>query len=247
MAAHADDSPVLSAEQPTADSQPIAPAQQPAVPEPAAPPSSGEHKTVLLNGEVKKQGAQLGDSQYNLQANDTGANLQPETGAATATPPFKLALEKLAHNQPLTAEEYRSLNIGVIGMDSTRTFFQDEGVIDASYPGMPAYEAGIRVGDHEIFDNVDDSKVKDPTRPTWMFSCGVAGETMDVTIRHGKDIQTYHVTEMNMEDIPDPKLRKTYEKLVQKLGSQPGSYTFDSDPRTQTPKAVSLLKLLMKI
>ncbi len=246
MAAQADDIPILAAEQPTADSRPIAPAQQPAEAQPATTePATSEHKTTFLNGEVKKQGAGTDDSQYDLQAKDNDANLQAETGAATATPPFKLALEKLQHRQPLTAEEYRSLNIGVIGMDSTRNFFEDEGVIDASYPGMPAYEAGIRVGDHEIFDNVDDSKVKDPTRPTWMFSCGVAGEIKDVIIRHGKNIQTYHLTEMNMEDIPDPKLRKTYEKLVQKLGSQPGTYTFDSDPRT--PKAVSLLKLLMKI
>jgi len=248
LAAYADQAPLLSAEQPTMDSQPVTPPQPVAAQQPdATPQSADEHKTTFLNGEVKKQGQTTGDdqSQYNLQAGDSAANLQAETGAATAIPPYQLALQKLQHKQPLTADEYRSLGIGVLGYDTTRTYFQDEAVVDESYPGLPAYEAGIRKGDHEIVENVDDSGVKDPSRPSWMFSCGIAGQAMDITIRRGKQMLNFHMVRMNMEDIPDPKLRKTYEKLVQKLGSQPGTYEVNSDPRT--PTAVSILKLLLKI
>jgi hypothetical protein len=130
------------------------------------------------------------------------------------------ALAKLQSHQPLTAEDFRNLEVGCIGLDTVRPYQQKKAHVERVYPGLPAALAGIKVGDVIVDSDAesDDAKVVDPSITRWSFSCGIAGETYDVTVhRHGRPI-TFHLIEMNMEDIPDPTYRHQIEQLVQETG-----------------------------
>ena len=75
------------------------------------------------------------------------------------------------------------------GMISTRQYFQPEAHVDEVFPGCPADKAGIQAGDQVIVsdDYDDDANVKDPSIPTWMFSCGSEGQSVSVIVKHKGD------------------------------------------------------------
>jgi hypothetical protein len=228
VAAFGDNAPQLQPEAPSADlslavqsalSVPSAQYSQPAQPEMA-------RTHTLLNGSVHRSeqlpspdhSPQSLNPALNGQAADMSGNLQAESASAASQTPYQLALQKLATKTKLSADDYRSLGIGLIGYETSRTYFHTGAKIERLYAGMPAAEAGIKLGDVVIDATVDDSNVKDPTRPVWTFSCGIAGEPFDMTVqRHGQPI-TFHLVRMNMEDIPDPKVRHMYEDMVKQTG-----------------------------
>jgi C-terminal processing protease CtpA/Prc len=231
----------LKSEAPTVDTSPAT------LPETTQTP-------MLLTGEVHKadsvttQDANSNSQTFTQSVQTSSANLQGETATKDAPPPYVLALNKLAARAKLTSDDYRSLGIGVLGYESDRTYFTKEARISIVYPGLPAAEAGIKVGDREIYQKIDDSKVTDPTRPSWMFSCGIAGQSVDITIKHHGQLRDVHLVRMNMEDIQDPNLRRTYEELVQKLGSSSSGTIEEADvPKPPSSTAKSLLKAVFKI
>jgi hypothetical protein len=132
---------------------------------------------------------------------------------------YKLAIEKVGSHKKLSAEEYRSLNVGIVGMESVRTFYTKKYKVIRIVKGSPADLVGIKLGDTYMKDDsFDDSKVKDPTVPSYVFSCGLAGEVEDYTMqRHGKTLQ-FHIVKMNMEDLPEEKDRREIENLVSQTG-----------------------------
>ncbi|MBU6452541.1 MAG: hypothetical protein KGS72_12220 [Cyanobacteria bacterium REEB67] len=147
------------------------------------------------------------------------------TGGVSKRDTYSRALKKLAAGMELSSDEYRSLNIGIIGCDTDRTFFTKLATVTSLYDGCPAKEAGIKLGDQEVQDEAktEDADIADPTVPKWSFGCGVAGDAVELTIkRHGK-ILHFHLIRMNMEDVPDLKLRHTYEKLVKLTGVNTGN------------------------
>jgi len=248
LAARADQAPALQPETASLDAQ--QPKQPKATDAQTTTTTTATTTTTMLNGSVHKNESSTAadinnpsqNPPQNSQTTDSSAKLQAETGSKDAAPPYALALQKLAAREKLSADDYRSLGIGVIGYETSRTYFQNEAIVTDVFPGCPAAQAGMRVSDRQIVAHVDDSKVVDPTRPVWMFSCGIAGQAVDVTVKRHHQLLNFHLVRMNMEDVPDPKLRRTYEQLVQRLGSQPGSIEIpdpDSTGSTETPKRVS--------
>ena len=193
----------------------------------SAPPATGEpHSSTLLNGSIHKTDINLPPTiesttdKSALSGDATKTNvkgMEPSGGEKSNT--YKLALQKLGSGVNLTAEDYRSLNVGIVGMESTRTFFTNKFKVIRIVKGSPADLAGIKLGDTFMKDDsVDDSNIKDPTVPAYVFSCGLAGEEKDLTLqRHGKTLH-FHVVKMNMEDLPELKDRQEMEDLVKQTG-----------------------------
>jgi hypothetical protein len=55
-------------------------------------------------------------------------------------------------------------------------------------------------------------------RSTWNTTDGEAGTPVDVTVRRGHDLLTFHLIRMNIEDIPEQRVRRAFERLLEKLG-----------------------------
>jgi C-terminal processing protease CtpA/Prc len=157
------------------------------------------------------------------------------TGGINKTDAYSRAMKKLAAGIELNSDEYRSLNIGIIGCDTDRTYFTKLATVTSLYDGCPAKEAGIKLGDQEIQDEArtDDSGVDDETVPKWSFGCGVAGDPVDLTIKRRGKILHFHLIRMNIEDVPNLKLRHTYEQLVKLTGVNNGDVEI---PKTMLDK-----------
>jgi len=199
---------------------------QPSTPTTAAP--SSEHTT--LYGSAKKHGISpdstdtTGTPQIppqDLNATDDEAKLQSEKALTDA---YALAAQKLSKHQKLTADEYRALQIGVTGMESYRSFFFAKyAKVNAVYKGSPADQAGIRVGDREIWNEAEEKASSE--RATLMVTFEKTGTSVDVTIlRKGKPV-TITLVRMNMEDIQEPRYRHDWESMVRRLGFPEGMYT----------------------
>ena len=192
-AAYADEMPSLQPEAASVESG--------IVEEKPAAENSTTEKTTTLNGGVHKS------DKSKLEAEN-------QDQAAAATQPgaddlYRASVQKLSKGIKLSTDEYRNLGIGILGFDMDRTFYTKVSVITRVYPGTPAADAGMKVGDkvYQSPDKIDDSKVVDPTKPVWIFSCGKAGETADYMVkRHGKEV-SFHLVRMNMEDVTDDQLR----------------------------------------
>jgi hypothetical protein len=190
-----------------------------------------EHKSKTLNGAVETtESLSAAQDDNNATAAPTqdatknaSQNLQPET--ATRGPLYWLALKKLSAKKHLTADEFRSLGIGILGAEFYRTYYQEESKVEDLYPGCPAILAGMQIGDMVLDQNAEaeDAQIKDPTRPSWMFTCGLEGQKVDFKVNRRGELLTFHLVRMNMEDVPDPKIRRNYEKMVERLGGQEGS------------------------
>ncbi|MFN8655747.1 MAG: hypothetical protein U0105_05375 [Candidatus Obscuribacterales bacterium] len=175
--------------------------------------------TPTLKGAVEK-----GDALGSASSTDAGTLQTQPASPADRAARREAALKKLALRAKLTSEDYRDLGIGVLGYDSDRTYFTQFAKITVLIPGCPAEKAGIRLGDLIIVDEeeAEDAGIKDPSIPTWVFSCGVEGQAVDLTIKRGDELLQFHLVRMNMEDVPDPHARHQYEQLVRQTGLSQG-------------------------
>jgi hypothetical protein len=120
--------------------------------------------------------------------------------------------------QQWTAEDYRSLNYGIIGMKSKTNRFSKLDKVIAVFPDCPAQQVGIKPGDVivKIADHTVDKKTTQKT--IWQKADGIAGTHVDYVIRRHGELITFHLTRMNIEDIQNDALRQLYEKMLRELG-----------------------------
>jgi C-terminal processing protease CtpA/Prc len=182
-----------------------------------------------LQGQVSQDQSQESADQDHTElkggANSEQTNLGALTPASDSDAPYKLAIQKLQSGVKLSADDYRNLGIGTLGYEENRTYFQDRAEIEMVYKGSPAEAAGIQVGDVIIDSQHDDSKIDDPTVPRWAIRLAKAGTTAQVALmRHGK-ITMLSLTRVNIEDLPDTKMRHLWERIIDNLGHPPdGEY-----------------------
>lgn len=179
----------------------------------ATPPAS----PVTLYGSVKKRQAAL-----DATADDNSSKLESEQAANAQESLFRLAVKKLAAGAELSSDEYRSLNVGLVGFESSRTFFQPVGRIIAVYRNSPAENAGLRNGDRILSNDTDEEAKDNPLQPRYQITFAQAGTSAQMTIlRHGQPV-IYTLTRMNMEDIQEPEIRERWENIVRNLGFPKG-------------------------
>lgn len=187
-------------------------------------PPAAEH-TALFGSARKHQELEDPNQKLNGNVSDNGANLQAEQAANDT---FKLAAQKLVNRQALSAEEYRALGVGCTGFEADHSYFTNDAKVSVVYPGSPADEAGIKEGDHIVYDQPENAQTyADPSVPQWRVTLARAGTPLNVTLkRHGKR-EPITLVRMNIEDIKDAKYRHRWEQIVRNLGGQPqdGTYT----------------------
>jgi hypothetical protein len=163
----------------------------------------------------------------NGSASDNDAKLQAEKAKSDM---FKIAAQKLATGQPLSADEYRSLDVGCTGFECDRTFFTTVAKVTTVYRGSPADQAGIKKGDKLLDYHPDNEQAKEnPTVPQWQVTLGRAGSPMVVTVMRHKNPEKITLIRMNIEDIQDSGPRHQWEKIVRDLGyPKQGTFTGNS-------------------
>jgi hypothetical protein len=159
-----------------------------------------------LSGDASNSAPLNGDAQDNANANLR--MLVPQSGSGL----FHLSERKY------TAQEFREMNYGVIGIVCLRPIFGGKQTVIAVYPGCPAALAGIRPGDVEVQADSHVLGNFESQRSTWNTTDGEAGTPVDITVRRGHDLLTFHLIRMNIEDIPEQRVRRAFERLLEKLG-----------------------------
>jgi C-terminal processing protease CtpA/Prc len=169
--------------------------------------------------------ATMRDTSVSVNAGDASHSKVPLNGRVETKeefidqlPAFRGAIQKLIAREKLTSDEYRSLGIGVLGIHAERNLFSNRAEITALIPGCPAANAGIRVGDWEIVKNDPESQTD--SHGLSQFTCGLAGKLVDLTIRRRGHTLQFHLVRMNIEDIPDDRVRRAYEHQVNRMRSK---------------------------
>lgn len=167
---------------------------------------AGDGTERPLNGDATNSAPLNGNAQDNGNANLR--TLVPQSGSGL----FHLSERKY------TAQEFRDMKYGVIGIVCLRPLFGGKQTVIAVYPGCPAALAGIRPGDVEVQADTHVLGNFENQRSTWNTTDGEAGTPVDLTVRRGRDLLTFHLIRMNIEDIPDERVRHAFERLLEKLG-----------------------------
>lgn len=162
---------------------------------------------VLLNGEVKTSV---------VREDEATQSENPESDNK-----FQVALTKLKSGAKMTSADYRDLQIGITGCNTLRLTGRHIAQVEDIVPGSPAEKAGLQIGDIEP---LRDEQVFTDTTPTWQWNFARAGTTVDLPILRNGEITHFNLVRMNIEDIPDAKLRQQYENMARRLGtSEEGS------------------------
>ena len=161
------------------------------------------------------------------------SNAQPQSASTDAKAPPDENLQKLsgahsgsAHSGKLkgkmTSEDYRNLEYGILGMVTEKHFFGSKQTITEVYPGCPAALAGIEPGDVEVQTDDHVWNRGDDQRSNWNIADGKAGTPVDVIIKRHRQLITFHLIRMNIEDIQNDRIRRTFERLLRNLGPPRG-------------------------
>ena len=201
-----------------------------------APASCAQTEQVIApehQGSVTQSDALSGTSTTNLNGTATEMpkidvnNTNISTAAATtsndATPLQGKVTRKHSPTFGLfgrrwTAEDYRSLNYGILGVVMVRFPFSKAERVTQVFPDCPAIQAGIKPGDVvvQIADHVLSGH--ETQRTTWDTADGVAGTHVDYTVRRHGQLITFNLTRMNIEDIQNSSIRRLYERMLRELG-----------------------------
>ena len=122
------------------------------------------------------------------------------------------------HKYRLTSEDYRNLQFGVTGFQSTKLLGKYQ-VVTHVFHHCPAEAAGILPGDKVLKANDHVFSEHDAQPEVWKYMDGRAGTPVEITILRKKELMTFRLTRMNIEDIQDGRLRWMYEHLVHTLGT----------------------------
>jgi len=132
------------------------------------------------------------------------------------TPKFHLFSKR--HKYVMTSADYRNLQFGVTGFESTMLSGKYQ-VVTHVFRNCPAEAAGILPGDRVLKANDHVFTEHDAQKEVWKYMDGRAGTEVVITILRKKEVLTFRLLRMNIEDIQDARLRWTYEHLVHTLGT----------------------------
>jgi C-terminal processing protease CtpA/Prc len=210
---------------------------------PASPP---EIKSRLLNGQVSQETATeaAAENQSDSRVHHSGIviNGVPVTGERIQDLIDKIRAARAQVTErrplPLTAEDYRKLEYGVLGV--VFRLSGDHPTVQQVFPTCPAAEAGIEPGDEVVKVGNHEPGQREGQMVFWHLAAGKAGTAVDMTVRRDGDLITFHLVRMNIEDIQDTKIRGNYEHMLAILGPPSGRYIGDGSAfSTEQAKNVS--------
>ncbi len=120
-----------------------------------------------------------------------------------------------------TADDFRAMQYGVIGMVSTK-FDAAQPIVDRVFPTCPAALVGIQPGDAVVQANGHVFTKGDGPREYWQRIGGKAGTPIDVTVLRDGRLITFHMKRMNIEDIENTQIRNRYERVLGLFGAPTG-------------------------
>jgi C-terminal processing protease CtpA/Prc len=130
-------------------------------------------------------------------------------------------VRKLENHEQLSADEFRSLGIGVIGLDAVQQCDERYETVTRIYTDSPADRAGIRVGDKLVARSSRDVTASwraHPLQKEYVVRFDKEGIGRDIVLlRHGERIRV-RLVPMNIEDIEEPDLRQFWEQTAYQLG-----------------------------
>lgn len=131
-----------------------------------------EQKAIEGKVETSVAGSTVEQSSAAGAANDAAMSGQ------TSESVLRARIERL-HKKVLTAEDYRSLNYGILGLISVKSIFSARNTVIEVMPDLPAATAGIRPGDVEIQIGDHVCGRDDNQRTQWNVADGEAGTPVD--------------------------------------------------------------------
>lgn len=123
-----------------------------------------------------------------------------------------------AQRASMSSDDYRKLDYGVIGLESVVQLDGSGPVVTNCFPTCPATIAGIRPGDRIVKAGDYAFKRGDGQRVLWQKVGGKADTPIDITVLRDGELITFHLMRMNIEDIEDERIRRTFEALLSALG-----------------------------
>jgi C-terminal processing protease CtpA/Prc len=125
--------------------------------------------------------------------------------------------------QKMTAEDFRRLEYGVLGLQAyNKILVPTLPVVTEVFPTCPAANAGIRPGDVLVSEDGHNYRPGASQKEVWATLGGKAGTKVSLTIRRNGQLFTFHLKRMNIEDIEDKRIRRTFEDVLRHYGP-PGS------------------------
>ena len=195
---------------------------------PAAPPEK-----TMLNGQVSRDDSggttvstiNQGDGKViiNIQSANGPVRISGDRLQAILNAVSKLRTPEFngVSQHARTADDFRALQYGVIGMVSTQ-MWGERPVVTRIFPTSPAAFAGIQAGDIVIKANDHTFRGGDGPMEFWHQIAGKANTPVDVTIMREKQTLTFHMLRMNIEDIKDDAVRRQYERTLGLFGPPTG-------------------------
>ena len=117
----------------------------------------------------------------------------------------------------MTSEDYRNLEYGILGMVTEKHFFGSKQTVTEVYSGYPA-ASRISTGDVELQTDDHVWNRGDDQRSNWNIADGKAGTPVDVIIKRHRQLITFHLIRMNIEDIQNDRIRRSFERLLRRFG-----------------------------
>jgi len=188
-----------------------------AVSQPAGPVQAGP-----LQG-----GVTLEDSlpQSNDSQDNKGEKQTLELHATDLSTPQRERVERalkslfsFTSRQPLSEDEYRKMEYGILGIVGTKSLLSRYYTVTQVLPDCPAAQAGVQVGDVQIQAGDHVFSQADSQGTYWRTMCGKAGTPVDIVVKRGEDLLTFHLVRMNIEDIHNDRIRQMYERMLSLFG-----------------------------
>ncbi len=183
---------------------------------------------TVLNGQVKAetQVPTISDEPLNSLEPERALDLNDLLKAATRTQGFRMVIRggqfsffDLTPRKPkMSTEEFRRLEYGVIGLNAVVHLEGGGPTVTQVFPTCPAANAGIVQGDVIVKADNYVFQRGDGQRVLWNIVGGKAETPVDTTILRNGELITFHLIRMNMEDIQDTPIRRSFENLLSQLG-----------------------------
>jgi hypothetical protein len=124
------------------------------------------------------------------------------------------SLKQIYERRVWSPEQLRKAQYGILGVVASRNIDGPGFVVQQLHRGCPAFEAGVRCGDIELQVNSHVFSDEDMLTTFWKVSAGRAGTPVKMVVLRGRQILTFDMVRLNIEDIPDITLRRMYERQL---------------------------------